>query len=86
MALSPFTSDMSSDPLPPYRHYMEQTGTTANSGGVYTLTVADVVGKDRGSIPITIMGADKQEHRANIKIYVIGTKCNFNIQYQLLYL
>ena len=57
------------------RHYIEQTGATANSGGVYTLTVADVVGKDRGSIPISITGADKHEHRANIKIYVIGVQC-----------
>ena len=55
------------------RHYIEQTGTTGNSGGVYTLTVADVEGKDRGTIPISITGPDKQEHVANIKIYVIGT-------------
>jgi len=55
------------------RHYIEQSGTTANSGGVYTLTVADVEGKDRGTIPISITGPDKQEHVANIKIYVIGT-------------
>jgi hypothetical protein len=54
------------------RHYIEQTSTTSNSGGVYTLSIVDVVGKDRGSIPITITGADKQEHKANIKIYVIG--------------
>jgi hypothetical protein len=39
---------------------------------MYTLSIVDVVGKDRGSIPITITGADKQEHKANIKIYVIG--------------
>ena len=60
-------------PSIPLRHYIEQTGTTANSGGVYTLTVADVEGKDRGTIPISITGPDKQEHVANIKIYVIGT-------------
>ena len=54
------------------RHYMTLKSTTANTGGVFQLTVEDVVGDDRGSIPVTVTGEDKQDHTSYINVYSIG--------------
>ena len=58
---------------PHTRHYVEEkSGVPATSRVLYTLTIEDVVGTDRGSVPFTLTGQDGIEHRADINIYVIG--------------